>query len=73
MFKAIKNWWYTLAYEEYELTVWFDKETNMVYEYDLHYPVGKVKLDDSGKHVQVETGVYLVEDFIKIPEFKFYE
>ena len=56
-----------------ELTVWFDKETNMVYEYDLHYPVGKVKLDDSGKPVQVETGVYLVEDFIKIPEFKFYE
>ena len=29
MFKAIKNWWYTLAYEEYELTVWFDDETKV--------------------------------------------
>lgn len=27
MLKTIKKWWFTLIYEEYDLTVWFHSET----------------------------------------------
>ena len=56
-----------------ELTVWYHPETHYIYEYDLHYPLGKVKIDSSGNPVMVEGDIYLVEEFLSVPEFKIFD
>ena len=56
-----------------ELKVWYHPETHFIYEIDLHYPIGKIKLDESNNPVMIESDVYLVENFIKVPEFKIFE
>ena len=56
-----------------EHEAWFHPETNFIYEIDLHYPLGKVKLDEKGEPVLLEGDIYLVEDFIRIPDFKIFE
>ena len=48
---------------------WYHPETNFVYEDNLNYPLGKVKLDENGNPIQIEDNVYLVEDYVKIPEY----
>ncbi|ADO67316.1 putative superfamily II helicase/VV D11-like transcription factor [Cafeteria roenbergensis virus] len=53
--------------------VWYHPETHFVYEKDLHYPIGKVKIDNASNPIQIEDGVYLVEEFIKIPEYKLFD
>ena len=54
-------------------SVWYHPDTHFVYEKDLHYPIGKVKLDKSGVPVQIEDEVYMVEEYIKIPEYKLFD
>lgn len=56
-----------------KMDVWYHPETHFIYEYDLNYPLGKVKLDTNGNPIQIENDVFLVEEYIKIPEFKIYE
>jgi superfamily II DNA or RNA helicase len=55
------------------LTVWYHPETHYVYDLELHYPLGKVKLNEEGLPVQIEKDVYLVSDVIKIPSFQYFE
>lgn len=56
-----------------ELEVWYHPETHFIYELDLHYPLGKLKLDDLGEPILVEDDIYLIDEFIKVPEFKTFD
>ena len=53
--------------------VWYHPETHFVYEKDLYYPIGKVKIDKNNKPIKIEDDIYLVEEYIKIPEYKIFD
>jgi superfamily II DNA or RNA helicase len=45
---------------------WYNPDTGVVYDYDLHYPLGKVKYDDNGIPMKLDKDLYEIE-FINIP------
>ena len=53
--------------------VWFHESTNVVYDLELNYPIGRVGTDDLGKAMKLEEDVYIITDVIKIPEFKLFD
>jgi hypothetical protein len=48
---------------------WYNPETGVVYDYDLYYPVGKIKYDIDGIPQKVDKDIYHV-DLIHIPMIK---
>jgi len=52
---------------------WYYEKTNVVYDYELNYPVGKIAIDESGNPIKIDNDIYLIDKMINIPEFKFYE
>jgi SNF2 family DNA or RNA helicase len=46
---------------------WYDKNSNVIYDYDLHYPIGKIQLDDNNIPIKIKKDVYLVSYQIDIP------
>lgn len=55
------------------LSVWYDPDTHFIYDTELHYPLGKIKIDDNNKPVKIEENVFLVDKSISIPTFTFFE
>jgi len=53
--------------------VWFHESTNVVYDLELNYQLGRVGTDDLGKAMKLEEDVYIITDVIKIPEFKLFD
>jgi len=51
---------------------WYYDKTNVVYDYELNYPIGKIGIDDLGNPLKVDNETYLIEKFINIPDFKLY-
>jgi superfamily II DNA or RNA helicase len=51
---------------------WYYDKTNVVYDYELNYPVGRLKLDDNSNLVKIDNETYLIDKLISIPEFKLY-
>jgi len=51
---------------------WYYDKTNVIYDYELNYPVGKIKLDDNNTPIKIDNETYLIEKIIHIPEFKLY-
>ena len=45
---------------------WYNPNTGVVYDFDLHYPVGKIKYDDDGIPIKLGKDLYEIE-FINIP------
>ena len=45
---------------------WFNPNTNMVYDFDLHYPVGKIKKDQDGKKMYFDNDIFYIDN-IPIP------
>ena len=52
--------------------LYYDK-TNVIYDYELNYTVGKIAIDETGSLVKVENDTYLIDKLIFIPEFKIYD
>lgn len=48
---------------------WYDPTPshNVVYDYELHYPVGRIKKDDKGVPIKLDKDTYII-DAIMIPE-----
>jgi hypothetical protein len=46
---------------------WFNPDTNIVYDYDLYYPVGKVSTDDDGIPYKMDDNSYIIDKVIPIP------
>jgi len=49
---------------------WFDEESGVVYDYELNYPVGKVKIDENGIPEKLDKETYVISELITIPELK---
>jgi hypothetical protein len=50
---------------------WYNPDTRIVYDYDLDFPIGRVKLDDQGianREVIDKVTYYLIEELIDIPK-----
>jgi len=52
---------------------WYYDKTNVIYDYDLNYPVGKIAIDNSGTPIKIDNETYLIDKIISIPEFKIYD
>ncbi len=46
---------------------WFYDKSGVVYDYDLHYPIGKVGIDDDGIHMKLDKDTYIITQIIPIP------
>ena len=53
-------------------TYWYYDKTNVIYDYQLNYPIGKLELDESGNPIKIDNETYQIDNMIKIPEFKLY-
>jgi hypothetical protein len=51
---------------------WYYSKTNVIYDYELNYPVGKLEVDEAGNPVKIDNETYLINKVINIPEFKLY-
>lgn len=49
---------------------WYNPETNVVYEYDLKYPLGKIALDNDNIPIKIEQKYYVIDKVIPIPIIK---
>jgi len=45
---------------------WYNSESRVVYDYELHFPIGKVKVDEEGIPIKIDKDVYVI-DAILIP------
>jgi SNF2 family DNA or RNA helicase len=51
---------------------WFYEESGMVYDYEMHFPVGRVEKNINGTSVKLDNETYIINDIIDIPDFKIY-
>jgi hypothetical protein len=56
-----------------EKKYWLDDNTNVVYDYETNYVVGKLKLDDIGNPSRKSKDIYYITNIIQIPEFQIFE
>jgi superfamily II DNA or RNA helicase len=59
----------TVGEKEKESFYWYRPETGHIYDYDLHFVVGKIKYDDCGMPIKTGKNVYHVE-LIHVPLVK---
>lgn len=48
-------------------TYWFNPDTGVVYDLDLHYAVGKVGFDDDNLLLKMDKDVYIINKLVPIP------
>jgi hypothetical protein len=46
---------------------WYNPDTQVVYDFELHYPIGKVGQDDDGIPLKLDSNVYIIDKIIPIP------
>ena len=49
---------------------WVYDETSVVYDYDMHYQIGKLLLDDNDQAVKLDSETYVIGYLIPIPLLK---
>jgi len=60
----------TYSNENYYL---YHDNSNVVYDYDLNYPVGKLDKDDKGNLKLLDNDIYIIIDVINIPKINNYQ
>jgi SNF2 family DNA or RNA helicase len=53
-----------------EENYWYYPESGVVYDFDLHYPIGQIQQDEEGNPVKLENNVYIIDKVIPIPQIK---
>jgi hypothetical protein len=53
-------------YSESE-SYWYNPSTGVVYDYDLHFPIGKIGYDDDNLPKKIDKDTYIIEQLIPIP------
>lgn len=53
-------------YSQREL-YWLDERTRVVYDYDLHYQIGKISLDQDGIPQKIDKETFIIDTLIDIP------
>lgn len=46
---------------------WYYPESGVIYDLDLHYPIGRIERDDHGVPVKIDKDVYVIDKTIPIP------
>ncbi len=46
---------------------WYNPETQVVYDFDMHYPIGKVGLDEDQVPMKLDANTYIIDKVIPIP------
>jgi SNF2 family DNA or RNA helicase len=46
---------------------WYNPDTQVVYDFDMHYPVGKVGLDEDQVSLKLDANTYIIDKVIPIP------
>jgi hypothetical protein len=46
---------------------WYHQDTHNVYDFELHYPIGKVGLDNDGNAMRLDKDTYIIDKVIPIP------
>lgn len=49
---------------------WYYPKSGVVYDFELHFPIGKVNFDEHNLPVKKESDVYIIDDVIEIPKTK---
>ena len=50
-----------------EQFAWFYEDSGIIYDFDLHYPLGKVELDDKNLPVKINKDTYVIGESINLP------
>jgi hypothetical protein len=50
---------------------WYYPETGMVYDYELYFPVGRIKFDSNNLPNKLDKDTYIMSDVIEIPKSNF--
>ena len=48
-------------------TYWYYSKSGVVYDHELHYPVGKVAVDENNLPVKIDKDTYVIDYVIPIP------
>lgn len=54
-------------------SAWFYDKTNVVYDYELNFPIGKINKDEKNNLNKLDNNTYIMDKIIKIPEFKIFD
>jgi len=46
---------------------WYNAKSGVVYDYDLHYAIGKVQMSDNGTPIKLNQNTYVIDYLIPIP------
>ena len=46
---------------------WYNPETGIVYDFELHYPIGKIAYDDDNLPKKLDKDTYIIDKLIPIP------
>lgn len=46
---------------------WYNTETGVVYDFELHYAIGKVAFDDDSLPIKTDKDVYVIDKMVPIP------
>lgn len=46
---------------------WYYSKSGVVYDYDLHYALGKIKTDEDGNPAKLNADVYIIDNLIPVP------
>ena len=52
---------------------WFYDKTNVVYDYELNFPIGKIGKDEQNNLNQLDKNTYIIDKTISMPEFKLFD
>lgn len=47
---------------------WYYAKSGVVYDFDLHYPVGRIEMDQDGVAVKLDKDTYIIDYVVPIPE-----
>ena len=46
---------------------WYNPDTQVVYDFDMHYPIGKIGLDEDQVPMKLDANTYIIDKVIPIP------
>jgi len=51
---------------------WLSEDTSVVYDYELNFPIGKLKKDENNNNLFLDNNIYIIAHIINIPNFNLY-
>ena len=48
---------------------WYYKNSGVVYDFDLNFPIGKILIDELGNEIKINNDTYIIDKIINIPSF----